>query len=109
MQNSLAIFTFLVLTGITLLGKFVPKKCRCQNCHFKLKFGAYTILKFGSYTNSTMQKAMVIFDFSVFGQKYPVGNVSRRQKKLTMFKIPYLLNKSLYTMFIDSNLIPNSL
>ena len=30
------------------------------------------------------------------------------KKKLTRFKIPYLLNKSLYTMFVDSNLTTHS-
>ena len=30
------------------------------------------------------------------------------KKKLTRFKIPYLLNKSLYTMFVDSNLTTRS-
>ena len=42
------------------MGKFGPK---CQNYHFKLKFG--------NYTNSNMQISVMMFTFSAFYQKYP--------------------------------------
>ena len=45
---------------IPFLGKFGPKH---QNSHFKLKFG--------TYSNSSMQNSMVMFILSVFDWKYP--------------------------------------
>ena len=44
------------------LGKFGPKS---QNCHF--------MLKFGTYTNSSMQNSIVMFILSVFVSKYPLS------------------------------------
>ena len=41
MQNSMVMFTFFVLTGISFLGKFGPKN---QNCQFELKFGIVIVL-----------------------------------------------------------------
>ena len=50
---------FCFWSGIPFLGKFGPKT---QNYQFKLKFG--------TYTNSTMQNSMMLFTFFVFEQKY---------------------------------------
>ena len=36
----------------------------------KFKIISLTLIKFGSYTNSNMQKSMVMFTFTVFGWKY---------------------------------------
>ena len=51
---------FYFWSEIPFLGKFGPK---CQNYHFKLKFG--------NYTNSNMQISVMMFTFSAFYQKYP--------------------------------------
>ena len=65
MQNSMVIFTFLFLTGNTLLGKIHPK---IQNYQF----------------NSNMQNLVVMFTFfSIFEWKYPFW-VNLAPKKLEL-------------------------
>ena len=61
---------FLFLIRTTLLDKFGPKN---QNYHFKLKFG--------TYTNSSMQNSMVMFIYFVFDWKYPfLANLVQKVK-----------------------------
>ena len=73
MQINGGVHSFYFRLGILFLGKFGPK---CQNCQFKLTFGAYT--------NSSMKDSMVTFIFSIFGQK---DSVLRQicSKKLKLF------------------------
>ena len=59
---------------IPFLGKFYPKNLNYQ---FKLEFG--------TYTNSNMQNAMVIFTFSVFDRKYPFwANLVQKVKIISL-------------------------
>ena len=59
---------------IPFLGKFVPKN---QNCHFKLKFG--------TYTNSSIQNPMVMFNFLGFEWKYTFwANLVQQIKNVTL-------------------------
>ena len=60
MQNSMVVFTFSFLTGITpFLAKLVQKN---QNYNFKLKFVAET--------NSNMQNLIAVFTLFVLDWKY---------------------------------------
>ena len=55
----MVVFTFCVLDGNNLLGKFGPKNL---NCWFKLKFG--------TQSNLNMQNSVALFTFSVSGRKH---------------------------------------
>ena len=74
-QNSMMLFTFLVLdSGNTFLRKFGPKN---QDYHFKMKFGGYP--------NWNMQNCMMLFTFLVFDWKYPIwANLGQKIKIVSL-------------------------
>ena len=73
MQHSTVVYIFCFYLEIPFWKKFGPKN---QKCQFKLKFG--------TGTNSDMQNSLVMFTFSVFNQKYFVGQIWSKKLKLSV-------------------------
>ena len=79
MQNSMGMFTFLVLMFLGHV--FGPK---IQNCLFKVNF--YT------YTNSNMPNSMVVFIASVLDWKYPFWVSLFQKMKIVSFRGNWVLS-----------------